>query len=1365
MKRILLICALCLSILLSCFEKAYSQNAIVIDSGSTWKYLAQSSAPSANWKGGAAFDDSGWPSGPAKFGFGAEGEVTCVPAGCGSGCTPGNCGPKFITTYFRKTFTILDPTSYTGFLVRLLRDDGAVVYVNGIEVFRSNMPAGTIAHSTLASSTVGDVPADEFTYFNSPVIPNTAFMVGTNVIAVEIHQVNNTSSDLGFNLQLIGQLSNSNTLLNFGATWKYWADLEVNAPSSNWKGGGVFDDSGWPSGPGRLGFGDDGEVTCIPAGCGTGCTPGNCATKFNTTYFRTTVNIPNVNAYSGFFINITRDDGAIIYVNGVEVWRTGMPEGPITYSTFAVTDPVAQSDGQNEMTVFTSPLISPSVFQNGVNTIAVEVHQLNNISSDLGLDLQLMGQPFVPVNSLIPFGASWKYWANTQANAPTANWKGGGAYDESNWTQAITEIGFGDGGEATCIPGGCISSGGSVCSPGSCATKFMTTYFRKTIYIANVAGYTGFTLNLIRDDGAVVYVNGVEVWRTNMPASPASITYATAALTADGGTEGQVHTVNLGLTGFVSGNNVIAVEIHQNVNTSSDLSFNLELTGSAATNVLNYGASWKYWANTEANAPAASWKNEVFNDGTWATGVSKFGFGGDGEATCIPAGCITGGGSVCLPGNCDGKFTTIYFRTTINLVDADAYAGYLINLIRDDGAVVYVNGVEVWRTNMPGGTIQYNTFSSALTDGTNETTAFVSSFIPSSAFHDGVNTIAVEIHQVNSTSSDLGMNMQIQGQFIVPANEVVYYWSGAIRPTEAKVNAKLTIATTQARLLVSTSATLSSPIYGPYVIADAGNNLVAAMSITGLAPNTKYYYAIEADGIVDNSADDVGTFTTPNNLPFSYKFTIGSCLNSNTNHPVFNRISDKNPLFFLSMGDFHYDNPNSSTDVNVHRNPYETNLLSKSNYKAVFQNYPIAYVWDDHDFSGNDSDSTAVGKANARRAYREYVPHYTLGTEVPGTNGPIYQSFTIGRIHFILSDLRSSRRTPTMMGDLQKAWFKQQCLYARDNNLIIAWMTSVSFGGNISDNWGGFTSERTELSNFFRDNGIRNMFIMSGDAHMAAIDNGTNHDFSTGNNNPYDYPVLAAAGLNQNGSTKGGTYSELGPHANRNSTWGQYGFVEVTDIGGNQITIRLTAYEVDNNGNEFELASYEFVRTVNLSVPVKFNSFSVRATQNENAVLLNWKTSEDMDCEKFIVERSKDGISFATVTTVKCQGTPTATYNFEDLNANNGWNYYRVKSVEKSGKESYTAIQRIHLTGKMIVRLSPNPVNELLRVEVKNASADDRGRYIIYNTKFQSILQGKVKLIEGDNEFRVQTNQLPAGLYVLHLVMNGSEIKQRFIVQ
>jgi hypothetical protein len=97
---------------------------------------------------------------------------------------------------------VADRSRFTRLVLNLLRDDGAVVYLNGVELTRSNMPTGVVTPSVWASVAISG--AAETTYY-SYTLPTTLLLNGTNVIAVEVHQANPTSSDVRFDLELLGQ--------------------------------------------------------------------------------------------------------------------------------------------------------------------------------------------------------------------------------------------------------------------------------------------------------------------------------------------------------------------------------------------------------------------------------------------------------------------------------------------------------------------------------------------------------------------------------------------------------------------------------------------------------------------------------------------------------------------------------------------------------------------------------------------------------------------------------------------------------------------------------------------------------------------------------------------------------------------------------------------------------------------------------------------------------------------------------------------------------------------------------------------------------------------------------------------------------
>jgi hypothetical protein len=175
----------------------FTTNITLINTGAIWRYLDNGSDQGTTWTS-SAFNDSGWSSGPAELGYGDSGEGR--PEATVVGFGP-NAGAKYITTYFRRTFNVANPASFSSLNLRVLRDDGVVVYLNGSEVFRNNMPVGAIGYLTTTPANIGG--ADEYTFLTADV--NPGYLVpGLNVVAVEIHQSSGSSGDLSFDLQLTG---------------------------------------------------------------------------------------------------------------------------------------------------------------------------------------------------------------------------------------------------------------------------------------------------------------------------------------------------------------------------------------------------------------------------------------------------------------------------------------------------------------------------------------------------------------------------------------------------------------------------------------------------------------------------------------------------------------------------------------------------------------------------------------------------------------------------------------------------------------------------------------------------------------------------------------------------------------------------------------------------------------------------------------------------------------------------------------------------------------------------------------------------------------------------------------------------------
>jgi CotH protein/lamin tail-like protein/chitobiase/beta-hexosaminidase-like protein/K319-like protein/Fn3 domain-containing protein len=280
--------------------------ATFVTRGSTWKYLDNGTDRGTNWYL-RSFNDSTWASGPAPLGYNDTHIVTAV-----------SYGPvatdKYITTYFRRSFTLSNASSVTALAVNVMRDDGAVVYLNNEYIFKSNMPESAIDFRTLASVAVG-VP-DETAFFSWPVDP-TLLLNGTNVLAVEIHQSGTNSSDLGFDLELTGLAypPNQAPLVSAGG------DLTITLPASGSLNGSASDD-GLPIPPGQLSV-----IWSKFSGPGT-------VTFANASAANTTATFSSAGAY---VLRLTANDGAVPVSDDVSVTVNGGGQPELRVDSIQVT--------------------------------------------------------------------------------------------------------------------------------------------------------------------------------------------------------------------------------------------------------------------------------------------------------------------------------------------------------------------------------------------------------------------------------------------------------------------------------------------------------------------------------------------------------------------------------------------------------------------------------------------------------------------------------------------------------------------------------------------------------------------------------------------------------------------------------------------------------------------------------------------------------------------------------------------------------------------------------------------------------------------------------------------------------------------
>ncbi len=382
----------------------------------------------------------------------------------------------------------------------------------------------------------------------------------------------------------------------------------------------------------------------------------------------------------------------------------------------------------------------------------------------------------------------------------------------------------------------------------------------------------------------------------------------------------------------------------------------------------------------------------------------------------------------------------------------------------------------------------------------------------------------------------------------LPDSATRWVWSGGVTSDAARVNARIAEPFETARLAVTTTDDFADATFHPLSEHDG---TIVSFDVTDLEPDVRHRYAVEVDGELDRVR--TGEFTTFPDGAASFSFTVGGCARVGSNGSVFDTIRAEDQLFHLIVGDFHYgDIP----DDNRARYDEVIDLtLRQPAQAALYRSSPIAYVWDDHDYGINDSDFYSTSRVAAMEAYRANVPSYPLAGELSA----VFQSFDVGRVRFLVTDARSAREPgETMLGASQLDWFLDELVTAAEEQELVVWVNPVPWVAEAdegADHWGGYDDERRLIADVIAEHDIDQLLMLSGDAHMVAIDDGTNTDYSMSGD--AGFPLLHAAPLDRPGSIKGGPYS-VGAVGES----GQYGLVEIDDDGDTiRVSLRAKRYD------------------------------------------------------------------------------------------------------------------------------------------------------------------------------------------------------------
>jgi tetratricopeptide (TPR) repeat protein len=448
--------------------------------------------------------------------------------------------------------------------------------------------------------------------------------------------------------------------------------------------------------------------------------------------------------------------------------------------------------------------------------------------------------------------------------------------------------------------------------------------------------------------------------------------------------------------------------------------------------LLRPGARWRYL--DDGSDPGARWMARNYDDRSWKSGPAPLGFGLGSEATVVGFGPD--------PAN---KHPATYFRGEFRLATVASVERLVVRVQHDDGAAIYLNGVEIYRQNLPAGPLARTIFSLAP-----QPPAIVERVLEPAVFQpllrNGRNVVAAEVHQSDPASPELRFDLAVIANPAVTVTRGPYLQIGT--PTEATIRWRTDLP---ARGRVTYGPMGAG---GPMQVADGDGGLTTEheVRVTGLTPATRYDYTIGTPAGLLRGGDGDHFFVTPP-LPGSAKPTriwvIGDSGTADANAAaVYRAYRDFNGLrhtdVWLMLGDNAYL---IGTDEEFQR--------------AVFDFYPEmlrqVFLWP---VIGNHE--TYVGGPVDRTPYLESFSMPTRGEAGGLASGTeLYYSFDHGNIHFVALDSMVSSRAP---GAPMWTWLESD-LAATDKTWLIAFWhhPPYSKGSHDSDNSNGLDPELVEM--------------------------------------------------------------------------------------------------------------------------------------------------------------------------------------------------------------------------------------------------------------------------------------------------------------
>lgn len=393
----------------------------------------------------------------------------------------------------------------------------------------------------------------------------------------------------------------------------------------------------------------------------------------------------------------------------------------------------------------------------------------------------------------------------------------------------------------------------------------------------------------------------------------------------------------------------------------------------------------------------------------------------------------------------------------------------------------------------------------------------------------------------------------------LPAGNVLHSWLGAPVQDGFQVVSKLDSGSA-VRLVVSESSNMDNPTYfGPEAIDSSG---YVRHETSGLDAGTRYYYQLEDAGTPIGTVGKARTLPRSGSIVSSFRVALGACtLKNRADGGAHTDVRVWDPDFFVHTGDFYYTS-STTTNPDFFEGLYADMIQTYPGHSELARDVPFYYCASDHEAGPDNGDSDNAWTVAHIAAYKRVAPH-RLVDKAANPRGR-WQTWTVGRIRFIMLDIRNLDRSPglqvdtsskTMLGATQKAWLKAQLLQPEALKVIISdvgWMGPASTS-NGEDKWWSYDSERSEIATFINVNGV-NVDLWHGDSHALAA--------ATGSSNSWGgFPVLCAAPLAQSGG--GRNLSEFDSYYNNNGAESRQ-YMRITfEDDGEIITRTASGWDAD----------------------------------------------------------------------------------------------------------------------------------------------------------------------------------------------------------